>query len=99
MGRTRSPSGICEKTPSVPTLQACVRGKKHTVRKLVGRSRRSPQAFGDLATVDHVHTRGRMDRAGVGGIVDSFTALEGKERVQVLRTGLETTRAPQYMAG
>ena len=44
--------------------------------KLAGRSTRGPKEFGDLATVDHVYTRGWHGRPGIGGYADSLNALD-----------------------
>ena len=45
----------------------CTRGKTRSRRKLKGAFARSAIAFGDLVTMDHIHTRGNFGRAGLGG--------------------------------
>ena len=81
-----------------------MRGKTGNTKKFAGTSQRNPTQFGDLITVDHVHTRDKMGRGGVGGLVDSFTVLDVgagcRYSIPVDAVdALETTRALQYVVG
>ena len=46
-----------------------MRGKTRSRRKLKGAFTRTAVAFGDLATMDHIHMRGSFGRAGLGGVL------------------------------
>ena len=85
--------------PALPKdCDACLRGKTRAVRKLAGRSKRAPRAFGDIVTMDHVYMRDVYGRTGLGGSTDILTVLdlatafkycdpvESKDALEVLRS-------------